>query len=196
MYYHFQADNDEDIDFNEKLSSKQCEAVKSNGQQCRNKTVIGQIFCWIHRKHILNLQIKNSSLRNAGKGLFAYGRKNEIIFKPGQRICMYDGEIIDDEELADRYGEYTAPYAVQLHTRNGQEIYEDAGIERGLGSLANHSKNQSKLNARIGVSRQNRAQLIAIKNIKAGKEIFVDYGDDYIIDKDVCSSTNRKKSTC
>ena len=181
-------------DFNHKLESVQCEAVKQNCQQCKNHTVIGQTYCHVHRKSILKLQIKKSNIVNGGKGLFAIGK--DIVFKPGQRICLYNGELINVEELLRRYGDDTAPYGIQLHNKNGEAVYEDGAIERGVGTLANHSKNKSKINARLSISKENRAQLIAIKNIRFGQEILVDYGPDYKFDKDVCSSTNNNKYKC
>jgi SET domain-containing protein len=191
-YFHFQSD---DTDFNDKLESIQCEAVKSNGQQCKNKTVIGHVYCHVHRRKILKLQIKKSNIVNGGKGLFAVG--DGIVFKPGQRICMYDGELIDVDELVRRYSNNTGPYAIELHDKDGEAVYEDAAIERGLGSLCNHSQNKSKINAKLSISKKNRAQILAIKNIRAGQEILVDYGDDYQFDEvGVCSSTNTSKYTC
>ena len=191
MYFHHHSNNE---NFNGKLKSIQCEAVKSNGQQCKNHTVIGQKFCHSHRQNTLHLQIKDSNIQGANKGLFAIGKG--IVFRTGARICMYNGQLIDVQELIRRYGYNTAPYAIQLHNEDGEQQFEDASIERGIGSLANHSCVKSKINARLSISRGNRAQLIATKNIRGGQEILVDYGDDYKFDEDVCSSTNHRKLTC
>ena len=187
-YFHFHGD---DVQFDHKLESIRCEAIKPNGEQCRNRTVIGQVFCSIHTKNKLKLQIKNSTIAMGGKGLFAYGRDRDIIFKPNKRICLYNGELIDEDELIERYADYTAPYGIQLN----KGMYEDAAIERGIGAMANHSRSQRKINAKLSVTRGNRAQLMSIKNIKGGQEIFVDYGSDYDFDEDVETSTNRKKYT-
>ena len=193
MYFHF---SDGDIKFDGKLDSMQCEAVKDNGEQCNNNTVIGHDFCHVHRKHMLHLQIKDSTLTDAGKGLFAFGEANKVIFKKGSRICLYNGELIDTDKLLERYHDNTAPYTVQLHNKNGEPQYEDAAMERGIGSLANHSRNKSKINARLSINRGNKAQLIATKNIKSGQEIFVNYGPDYKFDDDISTCTNRWKHKC
>jgi hypothetical protein len=175
-YFHFHSDN---IDWNEELDSKRCEAIKSDGQQCKKHTVIGLDFCYVHTKSKLKLQIKKSTIKEAGKGLFAVGPPNKIIFKNKQRICLYNGEFIDADELYERYQDDTAPYGVRLNNEKGEPKYEDAATERGIGSTANHTSNKSKINARLAVSRQNRCQLMATKDIKGGKEILVDYGDEY-----------------
>lgn len=191
MYYHFQAeDSDEDVEFHHKMVSEQCHAVKDDGSRCKNRVVIGHEFCWIHTRHKLNLQIKDSNITHAGKGLFAYGPKNEIIFHKGDRICKYSGEVIDKDELEKRYGDYTAPYGVELH----KGLYEDGSIERGIGSLSNHSHRKSKVNARLSINKNNNAQLIAVKNIKGGDEILINYGREYKFDEDIHSTTNYKKS--
>ena len=77
MFFHFHTD---DFTFDKKLSSKFCKFIKSNGNRCRNRCVIGLDFCHIHTKNVLKLQIKKSTIENAGKGLFAYGIPNEIVF--------------------------------------------------------------------------------------------------------------------
>jgi hypothetical protein len=60
--------------------------------------------------------VKKSTLQNGGNGLFAMNPKelaNAIIFKKGEPIIGYGGELLDDEELDERNGEdNTAPYAV------------------------------------------------------------------------------------
>ena len=196
MYFHFHSKTDKDPYFNGKLQSIQCEAVKSNAQRCKNHTVIGQTYCHAHRKKMLHLQIKKSTIPGAGQGLFAAGDEGKIIFKTGDRICMYNGQLLNDLELLRRYREETAPYAIELHKKDGEVQYEDAATRRGIGSLANHSRNKSKINARLSISRNNRAQLIATKNIRSGAEILVDYGPDYGFDDDVCTATNRSKKNC
>ena len=140
-------------------------------------------YCHIHTKNHLKL----------GKGLFAYGHPNEIMFFKNSKITDYNGEIIDEETLISRYDEYTAPYAIRLYNNK----FEDESTVRGIGSIASHSDNENKINARFSIKRNNTAQLIAIYNIEGNQEIFVDYGDDYLFENDeVCISTNINKYKC
>ena len=60
-----------------------------------------------------------------------------------ERICYYDGEIIDKDEQEDRYGEYTAPQV----TPNNHERYEEWAKQRGLGTLANQPMKGTPPNA-------------------------------------------------
>ena len=105
-------------------------------------------------------------------------------------IFDYNGEVISLNRLNARYGDTTAPYAIKLHKNK----YEDGAINRGIGTVVNHSSNISKVNCRFSIKRDNTAQIIATKNIKNGAELFVDYGDDYKLNKvGVFSSTSKKK---
>ena len=188
QYFHFHSD---ETDFDHKLESHRCTAIRPNGQQCKKNTVMGLKYCYIHNKTQLHLQIKDSTIPQAGKGLFAVGKPNTIIFQDKQRICLYNGQLIDIEELIKRYGNDTGPYGIELHNHQ----FEDAAIKRGIGSLANHTNNKRKINARLSINKNNRAQLIATKNIKSGMEIcfLIDYGDEYRFDENVESSTNNRK---
>ena len=189
-YFHFQ--NDE-VNFNEKLQSQRCEFLKRNNQRCKNRCLIGLELCHVHTKSQLHLQIKKLTIPDAGKGLFAVGLSNEIVFRVGQKIVDYNGEIIDEDELDERYGDGTGPYAVKLH----RNLYEDASVFRGTGSLANHTNRKTKINARLSIKRNNTCQLICFKkNIKSGDEILVDYDNEYTFDDDTCISTNRSKYNC
>ena len=190
MYYHFESD---ETTFNKKLNSSRCEHTKDDGLRCKNNVVIGQQFCHHHRKIHNKAISKPSTIPNAGVGLFAFkknGRVGEIIFRSGDRVGKYGGEIINEAELIRRYGTKTAPYTVQL--RRG--LYADAGAKRSLMSMINHSETRN--NCRFSVGRDNRANVVAIKDIKFNKELFLDYGDEYKMDEDTCSSTNRSKYTC
>jgi len=136
---------------------------------------VGSPYCYQHLKSERHLTIKKSTIANAGKGLFAFGPENEVIFKKNETIIRYDGELIDDREVVNRYAEFTAPYVIELK----QDEFEDGALERGAGSLANQGR---KNNARLGVyfkSTPHYALLKAIKNIYGGEEILVDYGDRY-----------------
>ena len=137
--------------------------------------------------------MKTSTIPDAGDGLFARrGSVDDrtIVFKSGDVICQYNGEIISQQTLEERYGDNTAPYGVEL--RAGRK--EDGALARGVGTLINHYPR--KKNCRIAVNRANRAQIIAIKNIKNGDELFVSYGRSYRFNEDgVETSTNGRKYT-
>jgi len=124
--------------------------------------------------------------------LFAYNpqarRPNVVVFNTGADICNYDGELINQNTLTQRYGQYTAPYGIEI--QNSQ--YEDGALDRGVGSLVNH-KPQRETSAEFYIVKVNRRnhhiKLIATRPIRNGEEIYVDYGNDYRMDEPTTYST-------
>jgi hypothetical protein len=190
-YFHFHTA--EGLHFDAPLISSQCEYINENDTQCKNRCLIGLTLCWIHTEKIYKCKIKDSTIENAGKGLFAYDKTkdNDIIFRPGDVICGYNAEVITEDEINERYGDYTSPYGIKLN----KNLYEDGALYRGLGTLCNHV-NASKANAKLSLSnRINRVQIKATKNIRNNKEIFVNYGNEYLFNEEgVEYSTNNKKN--
>ena len=141
------------------------------------------------------MEIDDSTIPNAGKGLFVndpYAGDDDIIFRPRAIICNYDGEIIDQQTLLDRYGQYTAPYGIEPR-ENAVEL-EDAALVRSAGSHINHRPTR-QTNVRFSVGRNNRMRIVATKNIRNHRELFVNYGSEYMFDEDVETSTNNRKWT-
>lgn len=178
-------DEDEDA-FTCLLQCERCTATTKTGRRCARNTCIGIKYCWMHLLSMKKLRIKESTIPNSGKGLFAIDKTKgprAIIFKGprrgtdnGETIIEYDGEIINDDELVRRYGEYTGPYA----TRGGPDINEDGACKRGVGNLANHktgaqanAKFKHKLNGRGGTF--DHFELVATKPIRNDDEIFINY---------------------
>ena len=63
---------------------------------------------------------------------------NTIVFRNKQKICDYNGQIINEFQLQKRYGDKTAPQAIELNNQK----YEDGATHRGIGTLLN-SANRS-----------------------------------------------------
>ena len=167
------------------LKHYRCKHINpSTGKQCRCKQYIGFDLCWRHLEMDCHLKIKQSSIKNAGKGLFAYNgtTNNDIIFKgnqqKGDKIIAYNAEVITHLEAYERYDKHTAPYGVHIN----KDSIEDAACIRSAGSIANHTSH-SRANAKL-YSHQNRVYLRAIKNIRNGDEILTDYGKDYEMNED------------
>lgn len=166
------------VSFRCNLECVRCVANNSNnGRRCMLQSCIGTPYCWIHLLSVKHLRIKSSEKQGAGKGLFAMSKEhddNEVVFRAGDIIIEYDGEKVQNEELDDRYGDYTAPYGL----KHGRYV-EDGGCRRGAGTLANHAP-RSRANARFSFSTRDKVfRLVATKNIRNNKEIFCFYGRDY-----------------
>lgn len=177
---------DEDHIFECKVESLRCSDQTKAGTRCKRQTVIGSPYCSTHLVYNHGLQIKQSTIPNAGKGLFAVdprknAEENKVIFKSGQRIVVYHGERISEEELVERYSDKTGPYAVEVSnvgTPEGEREYEDGACKRCIGSIANTKGRFSLCNARLA-KHQGQIRVMATKNIRNGQEIFVWYGDEY-----------------
>jgi hypothetical protein len=161
------------------LICEQCRGQTKHGIRCSRNTCIGTSWCFQHLASNKHLRIQKSTLPNAGKGIFAVDVTSKepttIVFRNGQQIIAYDGEMIHKDTTQERYGDYTAPYGIRV-TRT---IDEDGALHRGIGTLVNHQPTK-RANARFSVARNpTRIVLVATKNIHHGKEIFVNYGSDY-----------------
>ncbi len=192
QYFHYHCP-DLEIWFDKPLQSNRCTEICKNGNQCRKNVVIGSPYCSIHLKYKHFLAIGPSTIENSGNGVFVidpYKGEEEIVFRKGDRICYYDGEIISYEQLVQRYSNVrTAPYVIELHNNR----YEDGALKRGIGTIINHKPTRN-CNCRFSISKNNRGQVIATKNIKNSEELFANYGREYKIrEKDVTISTNRNK---
>jgi len=190
MYFHFHS-NTRHID--KKLETHRCQHVKANNQQCKNRITIGQKLCHIHRLNELNLKVKASNIPNAGKGLFCVDKTrgaNEIIFRRGDKICNYNGELITEAQLNARYGDETGPYAVEMNRKR----YSDGAFVRGVGTLLNHAI-KVRANVEFSVKRDNSdVTIVATKNIKNGAELLINYGRQYRFnERDVITYTGNNK---
>ena len=100
MRFIFKINNE--ILFDAKLKTFQCEAINKNGTQCKRHVCIGLNLCWNHMLYYKHLRIKKSNIPNAGNGLYALDLQkndNDVIFKKGEKICEYYGEVVTLEEL-------------------------------------------------------------------------------------------------
>jgi len=183
-----------DVYFVQDLNCKRCIAKNRQGKDCKLITCIGLPYCWVHLYYLHHLRIKQSTIPNAGNGVFAMdGSKPEkdIIFKKGAHITDFYGEILNLADIKARYGKNNAPYGILISGKDG--IYEDGAIERGVGSLINH-KPHSQANAKLSLSKNKRIKIIATKNIRNNQEIFVDYGKDYKMNEPYIEYSTKKRN--
>jgi SET domain-containing protein len=174
-----------------------------NPRCCKVKVCIGIPYCRYHMQKAAKLEIKNSE---HGKGVFAKadpprGRRGtrrtrnnnnrELVFANDEDIIEYGGEEISKEELIERYGKNTGPYAII-----NNKMYQDGACHRSIGTVINHNGTRPN----VEFSQENRRSPItirAIRNIYNGDQLYADYGSDYEFDENVVSKTirTRKKGT-
>ena len=169
--------------FSCQLACRQCEEIsKSTDEQCRNRTCFGVPLCWIHLLHKKNLRIKQSTIKGAGKGLFALDKsraRGALIFRKRQYIIDYIGEQITQQELDNRYGrDNVAPYAL-CDSNSSKDKCIDSACVRGIASMINHNVGKNSNVMFTSSPRGGQFRVIATKNIYNGEEIFVNYGSEY-----------------
>jgi hypothetical protein len=156
------------LHFSGDLERKRCIGHNKSGQRCKRYVCIGLPYCFTHSLEHFQLKIRPSTIAHAGKGLFACSnnknaRANAVIFLPNRVICQYTGQVITRDELENRYGDYTGPYAVQLQINNGTVI--DSALSRGIASLANH-KDRDDANAELAITGQRCNSYCVIESYK------------------------------
>lgn len=132
---------------------------------CKNEAEYGTL-CWIHLALNKGLAIQESTIENAGMGLFTLidRKKNSI-------ITEYTGKLITPDEAKNSNSHYL------LQTTKNWIIDGQDKNEIGYGRWINEYK---KPNVRFSWDAKNKiAKIRAIKNIKAGEELFLNYGNSY-----------------
>ncbi len=157
--------------------------------RCKMQVCLGLPYCWRHMRSKLHLRVGDSEIPNSGKGVFAYHPDRNVrrVFKKGESITTYDGELISKEEVDRRYSDsqqITAPYVFQIGTSGNN--YIDAACIRGIGGMLNFKpytgrRNPNNVKGRK-VNGQNKVMLYAIKDIHNGDELYLDYGENYVVD--------------
>lgn len=174
------------------LEAKQCQYQKENKELCKRSVIIGNPYCWQHRKQVEHVEIKTSHIPHAGKGLFATNgtTSKAIVFRRQDPIIPYAGKFIDTAELRHRYHQYTAPYGVFVK----KDVYQDGADLRGIGTLINHQGNKKNTNTEFYVSHNpSQVKIRATKNIPNGDELILSYGKDYKFNQPTQYTTNRNK---
>lgn len=168
------------------LLKARCGALK-NGTRCNKYTTRIHPHCFECTINKYKVAIGSSSQgEGAGLGLFAYDRykgAGEIVFREGDFIAPYAGEVISDEDSEERYtgaskidGDLVCcPYSIENF--KGETV--DASLIRGPGAFCNDSL-EKDYNAELAEDEDEEFIFIhALKDIKQHEEILVSYGDDY-----------------
>ena len=179
MPYTFKYYNpDKTLRFQKQLKKIKCKGITKKGLSCKTETYFGIPYCWRHIKDF-NLTIKKSNI--AGKGLFAYSKVKNIVFKKEDVIVQCMCPKISLYESNRRYGEEgTGPYLTNVG--NDREKLKDCAGYRDIFSMANTSHDPKIINAYAAADENDKLFLFASKNIKNGEEIIWDYGDEYNIE--------------
>jgi uncharacterized protein len=152
-----------------------CKSRTAAGTQCTRSTCIYSNHCWQHTKKAFHLQIKQSRIRGAGKGLVTTKAR-----KKNEKIADYTGTIRTQAE----YDSYDSGYGLAIP---GGLVLDADSTQDALGRYANSCRKANKdrgecrgNNARLAYdNRSRKASVKAQRNLRAGEEVFVSYGRGY-----------------
>ncbi len=147
----------------------------ANGRQCGRTTVVTHPYCWYHTRTELGLDVRQSTIGGAGLGLFAMRP-----FLPGERVAHYGGERMTHDEYQERYeGQSMGAYGIEID----EDLVLDArATTSGVARYAcDYHGSGNEPNAEF-VAMIDEGEwvvwILAVRPIKVGEEIFVDYGEE------------------
>lgn len=151
---------------------RRCIAKKTDGTQCKNNTCRQYPYCWIHLKSIDKLQVKQSTIPNANKGLFYVGKEP---IRPHKKITEYSAETISTQPNPN------SNYVLQV----SKDKYLDAENPLNfVGRYINDKRNTNKT-ANTRFTRGTRiydkhdrkyVPIYTSRTIKPNEELLINYG--------------------
>lgn len=112
--------------------------------------------------------VAKSTIEGAGKGLFS-----KVVIAPGDTVGHYTGIVLTDEEVNN------PPYVDSEYVLWVCKDHNIVG-EGPMASYARYINHHDDPNCRIVTStRWKKARIEAVKEIRPGQEIFIDYGPYY-----------------
>jgi hypothetical protein len=168
--------------------------VKCDADNCWRWVSIGLPYCEEHLATIMKLKIKPSTVKGAGNGVFAWdptlAGTDIPVFKKNTSVCIYDGEVIDEEELIRRYYknfELKIKNKVVLFSftkiyllRQSQNKFIDSACARYVASCINHMSSKKNNCYFKGTE---VTKIVTKKAIYHDTELFLYYGPEYFYNK-------------
>jgi len=164
--------------------------------RCSRRTCMILPMCWQHARLILHLQVKDSTIPNAGRGLFAFAATKAardacvVLWRRGDYIAPLNGRPTSAEQLQASYGDHTAPYAASSSIKKTGHPFIDALGKRYIAHYANtrvgrpradgcRSSVKAGTNCKLSARSDGLMWLQATKPIRSGDEILTYYGAAY-----------------
>ena len=146
-----------------------------DGKRCKlNQPVDGVWFCNKHLNKIFNLQIKPSGIKGAGMGLFCGSHP----FKKDDIVGEYSRYDIKKSPKETYKNCNTHECQAYIYCSDAEECWDAKNTPSIIVRFANDARSERKNNACFEDYKR-RVFMYTDKNIKAGNEIFCDYGEDY-----------------
>ena len=159
-------------DLNHTIKVKaRCTYKNDKGQRCKTMTTMTHPFCEDHTRSELGFWIGQSTVPNAGLGLFSSNK-----YKKGDTIVEYAGEVITTKQYNERYeNSGYGEYGMTLGTRR---VIDARKTSSGLGRyVCDAYGSEHKKNSQYEEDK-GKIHIIAIRKIKPGDEILISYGKE------------------
>jgi len=129
--------------------------------------------------------VKDSELPGAGRGLFASnwdytlrgrtrpGMGSRIIFNRNDKICTYEGEVLNLSQYNARYPRGDSVY---VWTPDTEHFIDSRRSTSCFGRFANSPNIIRGDNAEIREESSTEGKVVALKPIHQGEEILINYG--------------------
>jgi len=152
----------------------QCAHVVDS-RRCERITVTTHPYCWYHTQTEMGLRVCPSSIPGAGNGLFA-----TRTFIAGERIAKYYGERLSNEEYQARYvNQEMGVYGIEIDEETVLDARRtDSGVARYACDYHGSPLGQNAEFVIVIDADGCSVWIIALQTIRAGDEIFVDYGEE------------------
>lgn len=162
------------------MSLRECDRCHSNRKntkiRCKSRTCKIAKKCWRHLKSEDGLVVKKSTIKGAGMGLFA-----AVNFKKGKILGSYKADLpfLTEKQLQalEKNPDHRAgAYVMCGRSRKCIDAKStQSQVVRFSNACDFSSKGHHKCNAKL----TEQFNLRALKDIKAGSEIFCKYGGEY-----------------
>ncbi|MCS6999415.1 MAG: SET domain-containing protein-lysine N-methyltransferase [Bacteroidota bacterium] len=151
--------------------TKQCAYVGADGQRCRRLTTLTHPYCYHHTRIVHGVEVRESTIPGAGKGLFAVRRLPKDTF-----LFYYDGDRLSVQEYTERYAELgVGPYAIELNATTVIDARRtDAGVARFICSYHGSGRKPNVQYYTTGTC----VEVWTIRTIEPGEELLADYGEE------------------
>ena len=177
IFHEFEYYIHEELNFSGLLTVMKC--LDGN---CNKIITIGLPYCSNHMQQNKKLIIKQIN-EIKGKGVFVYDHlknNNDIVFYKNQIIVDYNGETYNNDELINRYGDYTGPYAVNKFEKKNklEKEYIDCALHRYIGGMINCSDKYTNPNVKL-INCGEILCFVALYDLYNHTELVFDYGNEY-----------------
>ena len=152
------------------------------GQECSRRCSRTIPYCAEHLETEYQVELKQTSLRDPTRkrytflGIFAVGPPDQLVFRKGEPIMPYLGEVSRNPNwLLERYGSQTVPYGF---AHSGRPYFTDSALLRGAAASINSATPERKNNVEFR-NTMPLAMIYALSDIYEGDELLISYGEAY-----------------